>query len=58
MNNILSGLPDCIGAGETHWIIDSKKNPNQRGRCTECYNDDCPVKKVFRCKSAEMVELD
>ena len=27
INNILSGLPDCIGAGETHWIIDSKKNP-------------------------------
>lgn len=43
MNNILSGLPDCIGAGETHWIIDSKKNPNQRGRCTECYNQECPV---------------
>ena len=43
MNNILSGLPSCIGAGETHWIIDSKHNSNQRGRCTECYTQDCPV---------------
>ena len=43
MNNILSGLPSCIGAGETHWIIDSKNNANQRGRCTECYTQNCPV---------------
>ena len=43
MNNILSGLPDCIGGGETHWIIDSQNHPNQRGRCTECYNEECPV---------------
>lgn len=43
INNILSGLPNCIGAGETHWIVDRVKNPNQTGRCTECYNQECPV---------------
>lgn len=43
MNNILSGLPSCIGAGETHWIVDTDKNPKQTGRCTECYKEDCPV---------------
>lgn len=37
INNILSGLPNCIGVGETHWVVDKEKNPNQSGLCTECY---------------------
>ena len=43
VNNILSGLPNCIGVGESHWIVDKIKNPKQTGRCTECYQSDCPV---------------
>lgn len=43
INNVLSGLPNCIGAGETHWIVDKEKKPNQTGRCTECFNEECPV---------------
>ena len=43
INNILSGLPNCIGAGETHWIVDRVRNPKQTGRCTECYLSHCPV---------------
>jgi hypothetical protein len=37
INNILSGLDNCIGVGETHWILDKNKNPNQTGMCTECH---------------------
>ena len=43
INNVLSGLPNCIGIGESHWIVDKHKNSKQSGRCTECYNNDCPV---------------
>ena len=43
INNILSGLPDCIGVGETHWIIDCEDDPNQNGKCTECFKEPCPV---------------
>jgi len=43
INNILSGLHNCIGVGETHWIVDKDKNPNQSGRCTECFKAPCPV---------------
>ena len=43
INNILSGLPNCIGVGETHWIVDKVKNPNQSGLCTECFHSPCPV---------------
>jgi len=43
MNNILSGLPDCIGVGESHWIVDRARNERQSGRCMECYQTPCPV---------------
>ena len=43
MNNILSGLPGCIGVGESHWIVDRVRNENQSGLCTECFGDPCPV---------------
>lgn len=43
MNNILGSLPECIGAGETHWIVDFEKKPTMTGRCKECYLDECPI---------------
>jgi hypothetical protein len=43
MNNILSGLPGCIGVGESHWIVDRVRNERQSGLCTECYQTPCPV---------------
>jgi len=43
VNNVLSGLENCIGAGETHWILDKDRNPRTTGRCTECFSKDCPV---------------
>ena len=41
MNNILSGLPGCIGVGETHWIIDKGRHWSER--CKECWEQPCPV---------------
>ena len=41
MNNILSGLPGCIGVGESHWIID--KGTKQQTGCKECWTQPCPV---------------
>jgi hypothetical protein len=43
MNNILSGLPGCIGVGESHWIVDRVRNERQSGLCTECFDNPCPV---------------
>ena len=57
INNILSGLPGCIGAGETHWIKDSQNHPNQRGRCTECYNAECPVFSEKLIKNLQIMEI-
>lgn len=44
INNVLSGLPNCIGVGESHWIIDHEKsNRANVERCTECGTAECPV---------------
>jgi len=44
INNVLSGLPGCIGVGESHWIIDHEKSKKKNvDRCTECGSSDCPV---------------
>lgn len=44
INNLLGGLPGCLGAGETHWILDSANNKRENvDRCNECVELDCPV---------------
>ncbi|MBJ62745.1 MAG: hypothetical protein CMB57_05760 [Euryarchaeota archaeon] len=37
LTNILSGLPDTVNTGESHWIIDRNLG------CKECGNQPCPI---------------
>lgn len=50
INNILSGLPGCIGVGESHWIIDQGRHKHQTGHCKECWTQPCPVFTENTCR--------